>query len=60
MSLEYPNEVVTRSLLRLVRVPGLNRPAALITLDNGLDHRKPNSLGPAGLRSLSDSFDRAH
>lgn len=46
------NEVITRSLLRLVDVPGLDRPAALITLDNGLDHTKPNTFGPAGLSSL--------
>ncbi|HWG98201.1 MAG TPA: 3-hydroxyacyl-CoA dehydrogenase NAD-binding domain-containing protein [Pilimelia sp.] len=45
-------EVVTRSLLRLVAVPGLDRPAALITLDNGLDHRRPNTLGAAGLADL--------
>ena len=56
---EYPNEVVTKALLRLVPVPGQNKPAALITLDNGLDYKKPNSFGPAGLRSLADAFDRA-
>jgi 3-hydroxyacyl-CoA dehydrogenase/enoyl-CoA hydratase/carnithine racemase len=56
---EYPNEVVTRSLLRLVTVPGLDRPAALITLDNGLDYKKPNSFGPAGLRSLDEAITRA-
>ena len=27
-------------------VPGLARPAALITLDNGFDHTKPNTLRP--------------
>jgi 3-hydroxyacyl-CoA dehydrogenase/enoyl-CoA hydratase/carnithine racemase len=56
---EYPNEVVTKALLRLVPVPGLDKPAALITLDNGLDYKKPNSFGPAGLRSLADAFTRA-
>jgi 3-hydroxyacyl-CoA dehydrogenase/enoyl-CoA hydratase/carnithine racemase len=59
VSLEYPNEIVTKALLRLVNVPGLDKPAALITLDNGLDYKKPNSFGPGGLRSLSDAFDRA-
>jgi enoyl-CoA hydratase/carnithine racemase len=54
-AMEDPTEVVTRSLLRLVRIPGLAKPAALITLDNGFDHTKPNSFGPAGL----DSLDRA-
>ena len=56
---EFPNEVVTKSLLRFVRVPGLDRPAALITLDNGFDHTKPNTLGPAGLQSLSSAIDEA-
>jgi 3-hydroxyacyl-CoA dehydrogenase/enoyl-CoA hydratase/carnithine racemase len=56
---EYPNEIVTKALLRLVHVPGLGKPAALITLDNGLDYRKPNSFGPAGLRSLDDAITAA-
>jgi 3-hydroxyacyl-CoA dehydrogenase/enoyl-CoA hydratase/carnithine racemase len=56
---EYPNEIVTKALLRFVNVPGLDKKAALITLDNGLDHKKPNSFGPGGLRSLSDAYDRA-
>ncbi|HYN95838.1 MAG TPA: 3-hydroxyacyl-CoA dehydrogenase NAD-binding domain-containing protein [Pilimelia sp.] len=59
MDLEFPNEVVTRSLLRLVAVPGLDRPAALITLDNGLDHTKPNTFGPAGLASLDAAITEA-
>jgi 3-hydroxyacyl-CoA dehydrogenase/enoyl-CoA hydratase/carnithine racemase len=56
---EYPNEIVTRALLRFVNVPGLDKKAALVTLDNGLDHTKPNSFGPGGLRSLSEAYDRA-
>ena len=32
--------------VRSVAVPGLDRPAALITLDNGFDHTKPNTLRP--------------
>jgi 3-hydroxyacyl-CoA dehydrogenase/enoyl-CoA hydratase/carnithine racemase len=59
VSVEFPDEVVTRSLLRLVAVPGLDRPAALITLDNGFDHKKPNSFGPAGLRSLDEAITEA-
>jgi 3-hydroxyacyl-CoA dehydrogenase/enoyl-CoA hydratase/carnithine racemase len=55
----FPNEVVTKSLLRLVAVPGLDRPAALITLDNGLDHTKPNTFGPAGLAGLDATLDEA-
>jgi 3-hydroxyacyl-CoA dehydrogenase/enoyl-CoA hydratase/carnithine racemase len=56
---EYPKEIVTKALVRLVSVPGLDKKAALITLDNGLDYKKPNSFGPAGLRSLSDAYDQA-
>jgi 3-hydroxyacyl-CoA dehydrogenase/enoyl-CoA hydratase/carnithine racemase len=43
---------VTKSLLRFVSVPGLDGEAALITLDNGFDHTKPNVLNPEGLASL--------
>ncbi|MEU5960158.1 3-hydroxyacyl-CoA dehydrogenase NAD-binding domain-containing protein [Micromonospora parva] len=53
------NEVVTRALLRQVNVPGLDRPAALITLDNGFDHTKPNTFGPGGLASLDEAITAA-
>src|SRR5262249_51489602 len=61
---EFPNEVVTRALVRLVDVPGLGADggpgrAALITLDNGYDHTKPNTFGPAGLASLDAAIDEA-
>ncbi|ATO14284.1 3-hydroxyacyl-CoA dehydrogenase [Micromonospora sp. WMMA2032] len=59
MSLAAPNEVVTKALLRAVNVPGLDRPAALITLDNGFDHTKPNSFGPGGLTSLDEAITAA-
>ncbi|MER7995217.1 3-hydroxyacyl-CoA dehydrogenase NAD-binding domain-containing protein [Micromonospora chalcea] len=59
MSLAAPNEVVTKALLRQVAVPGLDRPAALITLDNGFDHTKPNTFGPAGLTSLDEAITAA-
>lgn len=54
---EFPNEVVTNAYVKYVRVPGLDGEAALITLDNGLDHKKPSSLGPAGLSSLNNALD---
>ncbi|MFI1989163.1 3-hydroxyacyl-CoA dehydrogenase NAD-binding domain-containing protein [Actinoplanes sp. NPDC020271] len=57
--IENPNEVVTKALLRSVRVPGLDKPVALITLDNGFDHKKPNSFGPAGLKSLDEAITAA-
>ncbi|RLP85086.1 3-hydroxyacyl-CoA dehydrogenase [Micromonospora sp. BL4] len=57
--MKAPNEVVTKALLRQVNVPGLDRPAALITLDNGFDHTKPNTFGPAGLTSLDEAISAA-
>ncbi|HKT01526.1 MAG TPA: 3-hydroxyacyl-CoA dehydrogenase NAD-binding domain-containing protein [Rugosimonospora sp.] len=56
---EFASEVVTKALLRLVNVPGLARPAALITLDNGYDHKKPNTFGPGGLASLDGAITEA-
>ncbi|WBB57139.1 3-hydroxyacyl-CoA dehydrogenase NAD-binding domain-containing protein [Verrucosispora sp. WMMD573] len=58
-ALAAPNEVVTKALLRQVNVPGLDRPAALITLDNGFDHTKPNTFGPGGLTSLDEAISAA-
>lgn len=59
MTATFPEELVTRSLLRSVRVPGLDRPAALITLDNGKDHTRPNTFGPGGLASLEQAVTEA-
>ncbi|GAA5181445.1 3-hydroxyacyl-CoA dehydrogenase NAD-binding domain-containing protein [Rugosimonospora acidiphila] len=56
---EFASEIVTKALLRQVNVPGLAKPAALITLDNGHDHKKPNTFGPAGLASLDAALDQA-
>ncbi|GIH13799.1 3-hydroxyacyl-CoA dehydrogenase NAD-binding domain-containing protein [Rugosimonospora africana] len=56
---DFASEVVTKALLRQVNVPGLAKPAALITLDNGLDYKKPNSFGPAGLASLDAAITEA-
>jgi 3-hydroxyacyl-CoA dehydrogenase/enoyl-CoA hydratase/carnithine racemase len=53
------SELVTHAKLRFVRVPGLAKQAALITLDNGMDHTKPNTFGPLGLASLSHAIDEA-
>lgn len=53
------DEVLTKSLLRFVTLPGVDRPAALITLDNGFDHTRPTTLGPGGLFSLDDALDEA-
>ncbi|MFI5888625.1 3-hydroxyacyl-CoA dehydrogenase NAD-binding domain-containing protein [Actinoplanes sp. NPDC051513] len=59
MTIEHPNEVVTKALVRFVQVPGLARKAAVITLDNGLDYMKPNSFGPGGLASLDAAITAA-
>ncbi len=53
-----PDEVVTQALVRLVDLPDGAGRAALITLDNGHDHTKPNTFGLGGLQSLSDALDR--
>ncbi len=47
----------TRALPRFVSVPGLEGEAALITLDNGLDHSKPNVFSPEALASLDAALD---
>jgi 3-hydroxyacyl-CoA dehydrogenase/enoyl-CoA hydratase/carnithine racemase len=59
VTIEHPTEVVTKAIVRFVQVPGLAQKAALITLDNGLDYKKPNSFGPAGLASLDEAITAA-
>ena len=53
----FPEEVVTRALVRDIELPGGVGTMALITLDNGLDHTRPSTFGPAGLISLRDALD---
>src|SRR5690606_34594256 len=55
----FPDEVVTRAVTRLVSVPGLDKPVALITIDNGHDHTRPSTFGPQSLVSLAAAFDEA-
>jgi len=59
-------EVVTEAKVRYLDVPapsastdGEREPLtfALITLDNGHDHTRPNTFGPEGLASLSRAID---
>ncbi|GAA2013681.1 enoyl-CoA hydratase/isomerase family protein [Nakamurella flavida] len=52
-------EVVTQAHLQLVTVPGLTGRIALITLDNGLDHTRPSSLGQLGLAAFDAALDAA-
>ncbi len=48
-------EVVTHSVVRDVRLPS-GKVLALITLDNGRDHTRPNTLGPATLTELGETL----
>ena len=54
---QLPDEVVTRALLRYIDLPLGAGTAALITLDNGHDHTRPNTFGPGGLASLDAALD---
>ncbi|ACZ30912.1 3-hydroxyacyl-CoA dehydrogenase NAD-binding protein [Xylanimonas cellulosilytica DSM 15894] len=47
-------ERVTHSLVRDVDLPGGAGTLALVTLDNGFDHTKPNTLGPIGMAELTE------
>ncbi len=49
----FPDEVITKSLARDIALPGGAGTFVLITLDNGFDHTKPNTFGPATLAGLS-------
>ncbi|HEV2931784.1 MAG TPA: 3-hydroxyacyl-CoA dehydrogenase NAD-binding domain-containing protein [Streptosporangiaceae bacterium] len=53
----FPDEVVTRALVRDVALPYGAGTMALITLDNGHDHTRPNTFGPRGLLALRDALD---
>jgi len=52
-------ERVTHARLRKVTLPGEAGVMGLVTLDNGEDHTKPNTFGPAGLLSLNEALDAA-
>jgi len=56
-----PEEVVTHSLVRDVDLApfGFVGTLALITLDNGLDHTRPNTLGPQSLLALDAAITEA-
>ena len=56
-----PDEVVTNAILRMVSLTpfGHNGELALITLDNGADHTRPNTFGATSLQSLSNAIDEA-
>ncbi|WP_282846727.1 3-hydroxyacyl-CoA dehydrogenase NAD-binding domain-containing protein [Microbacterium oxydans] len=49
-------EVITESPVRDIRLAS-GKVLALITLDNGRDHTRPNTLGPATLTQLGETLD---
>ena len=53
------DEVVTHSYLKMINLPGMSGPLALITLDNDRDHTRPSTLGPASLAELNTALDQA-
>ncbi|MFT4220339.1 MAG: 3-hydroxyacyl-CoA dehydrogenase NAD-binding domain-containing protein [Microbacterium sp.] len=50
------DEVVTHSVVRDIPLPS-GRVLALVTLDNGRDHTRPSTLGPATLAELGATLD---
>ncbi len=56
-----PEEVVTNALVRDVDLTpfGFAGSLALITLDNGLDHTRPNTFGPQSLAALNSAVTDA-
>ncbi|MBL1100003.1 3-hydroxyacyl-CoA dehydrogenase NAD-binding domain-containing protein [Streptomyces coffeae] len=54
----FPDEVVTQAHVRHFDLPRNAGRFALITLDNGLDHTKPTTFGPASLAHLNTALDQ--
>ncbi len=56
-----PDEVVTNAILREVSLEpfGGSGKLALITLDNGMDHNRPNTFGAGSLASLQKAIEAA-
>jgi len=51
-----PDEVITHSYIQNIPLPRSGGVLALITLDNGKDHTRPNTLGPRGLVELQNNL----
>jgi 3-hydroxyacyl-CoA dehydrogenase/enoyl-CoA hydratase/carnithine racemase len=56
----FPDEVITKALARDIALPRGAGTFVLITLDNGFDHTKPNTFGPATLAGLSTVLAALH
>lgn len=52
------DEVVTEALSQDIKLPS-GAKLLLITLDNGRDHKRPNTLGPRSLESLQNAINTA-
>lgn len=62
LAAQVPHETVTHSLVKDVVLPGGTHGSAatriaLLTLDNGLDHTKPTTLGPNALIELGTTLE---
>lgn len=53
------DEVITNALPRDITLPDGAGTLVLITLDNGLDHKRPNTFGPGSLGELNAAIDTA-
>ncbi len=53
-----PDEIVTLAHVRDVNLPGGAGRMALVTIDNGRDHTRPTTFGPAGLAGLAAALDQ--
>ncbi|MEO8330328.1 MAG: enoyl-CoA hydratase/isomerase family protein, partial [Candidatus Nanopelagicales bacterium] len=54
---DFPDEVVTHARMNFAELPGDVGTIALITLDNGFDHKRPNTFGPSSLAALGRALD---
>ena len=61
VNITNPDEVITQALLREVDLTpfGFKGSLALITLDNGMDHTRPNTFGPSSLEKLNEAISAA-
>jgi 3-hydroxyacyl-CoA dehydrogenase/enoyl-CoA hydratase/carnithine racemase len=57
----YADEVVTNAYIREVDLAafGVSGKLALITIDNGMDHTRPTTLGPQSMRNIDAAIDQA-
>ncbi|NUP32875.1 MAG: 3-hydroxyacyl-CoA dehydrogenase [Streptomycetaceae bacterium] len=54
----FPDELVTHFPVRVLDLPDGAGKFALISMDNGFDHTKPTTFGPAGLAELGAALDQ--